>query len=178
MTQRAPFLLMLLWLSMLFNGSAHAAQNDCKWPPLNAQVQRQSNPVQVGGETFTTGFYSYVVSAYHIAALHCAKSINWGHREWAVAIGLGGNEPIGPRVLSNGGNNTAPVPANLPALKNDSSTFTPLPQLPPLTASPAITANALPALAPLPALATNGNNAPLPPLATTAPLPALPPLSP
>ncbi|MDQ3814031.1 MAG: hypothetical protein M3347_08775 [Armatimonadota bacterium] len=146
----------------LLTGSPEPARTDCKLPPLNGVEQRQSNPVKVDGYTFTTGYYSYRVESYRIDSLHCTDSINIGPRHWWVIVGLGGDEPIGPRASSGAGRveqRTAPA--------------APLPALPLLSPS-------APTLPTLPGLAPVEQWKPLPalPQPSTSSLPPLPPLTP
>lgn len=171
------FLVSGLIVSMLGRGTSQAASTDCKWPPLNAVERRQTNPVRVGDEIFTTGFYSYWVNAYHIDNLHCVKSINWGPREWAVAIGLGGNEPIGPHRISSGApaNNIEPGNRHATgraAINATSGALTPMPSLAPLPSLPQATTAKLSDLAPLPPAPQNGVNQALPSMKSLAPLPS------
>ena len=136
----------LITLCAALSGSTPAARAADKWPPLNAIEERQTNPVQVGNTTFTTGYYSYHVPEYSVPSLHYSKSINWGPREWWVIVGLGGDEPIGPRA----GSSQPDVPQSTP-ITNSLPPVAPLPQsfsaLPDVSALPAV-----PNLANLPSL--------------------------
>jgi len=135
-----------------------AARADSPWPPLNAIEERSSNPVRVGDATFTTGYYSWYVPEYSVPSLHYSQTVNSGPREWWAVVGLGGNEPIGPRS----GSNEVKVSQSTPAAFGTLPPVTPLPQL----------SNALPTIANLPAMAS------LPAVSTLNNLPSLPSLSP
>jgi hypothetical protein len=148
------------------------ARADCDWPPLNAVEQRESYPVRVSDYVFTTGYYSYWVAAYRISALHCAESINWGPRQWSAIIGLGGDEPIGPRSAASDSSAAAPAPSGHTASgraarpEYAARPQSPLPPLPALPSLPVVP-RGLPPLAALPPER-------LPPLEPLRPLPPLP----
>jgi hypothetical protein len=155
----------VLFLSAAVSPAPSSA--DCDWPPLEAVEQRESHPVQVGDYVFTTGFYSYWVASYRINALRCQDSINTGPRQWSAIIGLGGEEPIGPRTSPSP--NTSSAPSGPTTL----SEYTARPQslLPPLPALPSLPVvprelPPLPSVTPLPS----------PPSLKALPLPPLPPL--
>lgn len=113
------------------------ARADC-WPPLNAVEERQSNPLRIGKETFTTGYYSWTIEGYRVDDLHCEETINEGPRQWSVIVGQGGDEPIGPRVTTDGkASQSTSVPANTRARQSTAPT-TPLPSLPSLPPTPAL----------------------------------------
>lgn len=145
------------------------ARADC-WPPLNAREERQSNPVRVGKETFTTGYYSWSVESYRVDDLHCEESINEGPREWSAIVGLGGDEPIGPRITVDGKPTQSTL--NRPNMPRNTAPATPLPALPALPPTQQLSPS-------LPTLPPPADLAALPPLSRTAlpTLPALPELS-
>ncbi|MDF2441015.1 MAG: hypothetical protein JWN98_1999 [Abditibacteriota bacterium] len=156
-----------------------AVRADC-WPPLNAVEERQSNPVKIGEETFTTGYYSWSLEGYHVDSLHCEKTINEGPRQWSAIVGLGGNEPIGPRVMVDG----KPVESSSQSTSSTSAararqktapvpTWPSLPTLPPTPSLPTISTLLPPPT--LPNVAPVSDLAPLAPL-NTAMLPTIPDL--
>jgi hypothetical protein len=136
--------------------TALAARAAEKWPPLNAIEERYSEPVQVGNAIFTTGYYSWYVPSYSVPSLHYSETVNTGPREWWMMVGLGGNEPIGPRT--GGGRPSAPGTVRVAAGGT-------LPDLAPLPALPtAVTAlPGVPSLPGIPGLNT------LPPLQSLSP---------
>ena len=145
---------------------------DC-WPPLNAIEQRQSNPVRVREQTFTTGYYSWHVETYRIDNLHCEETINEGPRQWSAIVGLGGDEPIGPRVTT--GNNGPQSTLKRSSLPRAAASSTPLPALPSTAPLPTMPLPALSQPARLPEPPVLPQPAALPPL-TNVPLSAMPEL--
>lgn len=150
-------------------GWCNSAYASC-WPPLDAIEERQSYPVRVGHQTFTTGFYFWYVGSYRVQNLHCVETINEGPREWSATVGLGGDEPIGPRVSVDGKAPNGKMSSSLlsqtnrnPLAPQNSSPLVPLPALPRIDA-----------LSALPPVRSSGlDREALPPI-----LPALPELEP